>query len=453
MASTSIRQESKLKKTLGFWDLMGIACGMIIGAGIMSSTGVALGMTGTGVVLAYAFSPILTLICIFPVAIMSAAVPATGGQYRYVSRLLGKGIGTFYLIVYTLMNCLLATYALSFASYLVSIATGLNERIVAIAVLTFFFIANLIGTKTAAILNTVITACLILGLAAFIAFGLGKVDYGYVFTPNNLFTHGASGFIASLALLSSATAGAQFIAELGGEVKDASHNIPKVMVFSTLGVGVLYVLIALVAAGILPIAQVADQPLSLVAKTIMPKNLYYFFIIAAALGATASTLNGTMAWVTKPMLVACEDGLLPHSMANVSRNGVPYKWLIFFYVVGMIPLLIGFNLATVAKFSTANSLISKICICLALTQLAKKYPKELANSSLKLSPKATIVLAIAGTITLVVLSLSLLLNLSVYSIGFLAVAIIFSIVYNKTVIKDVVIPNDLAVDFTSESES
>lgn len=449
---TSERQESKLKRTLGFWDLMGIAVGQIIGAGIMSSTGVALGMTGTGVVLAYAISPIVTLICIFPVAIMGAAVPATGGQYRYVSRLLGKGIGTFYLIVYTLMNCLLATYALSFASYLVSIFTGLNQQLVSICVLTFFFIANMVGTKAAAILNTVISTCLILGLASFIVFGLGKVDVAYVFAPQNLFTNGMGGFIATLALLSSATAGAQFIVELGGEAREAGRNIPRVIIFSTLSVGILYVLIALVAAGVLPISEVADQPLSLVADAIMPKAVYYFFIICAALGATASTLNAQMSWVTKPMLVACEDGLLPRSMASVSKNGVPYKWLIFFYIVGMVPLVTGFDLATVAKFSTANSLVSKICICLALTQLAKKYPKQLAESSLKVGPKATIVLSLIGTAFLIILSASLLLNLSVYAIGFLAIAAIFSFIYNRTVIKDLVIPADLAVDYIGDSE-
>ena len=445
MAST--RQESKLKRTLGFWDLMGISVGQIIGAGIMSSTGIALGMTGTGVVLAYAISPIVTLICIFPVAIMGAAVPTTGGQYRYVSRLLGKTTGTFYLIVYTLMNCLLATYALSFASYLVSIFTGLNQQVVAICVLSFFFIANIIGTKTAAVLNTIISFCLIAGLAIFVACGLGKVDVAYVFAPENLITNGMGGFIATMALLSSATAGAQFIVELGGETKNAGKNIPKVMVISTLSVGVLYVLIALVAAGVLPISQVANQPLSLVADAIMPKALYYFFIIAAALGATASTLNAQLSWVTKPMLVACEDGLLPRGMASVSKNGVPYKWLIFFYIVGMIPLLTGFDLATVAKFSTANSLISKICICVALTQLANKYPEQLKKSTLKFSKKGTIVLSIVGTVLLIILSTSLILNLSVYAIGFLVIAAVFSIVYNKTKVKDLVIPDDLAVDY------
>lgn len=48
-----MRQESKLIRNLSFWDLMAISVGQIIGAGIMSTTGVAIGMTGTGVVLAF----------------------------------------------------------------------------------------------------------------------------------------------------------------------------------------------------------------------------------------------------------------------------------------------------------------------------------------------------------------------------------------------------------------
>lgn len=91
------RQESKLIRNLGFWDLMAIAVGQIIGAGIMSSTGVAIGMTGTGVVLAFLISPFLTIISIFPVAILSSAVPTTGGPYRYCSRLVSKSFGMIYL--------------------------------------------------------------------------------------------------------------------------------------------------------------------------------------------------------------------------------------------------------------------------------------------------------------------------------------------------------------------
>lgn len=444
------RQESKLKRNLGFWDLMGIAIGQIIGAGIMSSTGVAIGMTGTGVALAFALSPILTLIAIFPAAILSAAVPTTGGQYRYVSRLLGKECGSFYVIIYLLMNSMLAGFALSFASYLVSIITGLNQQIVAIVILTFFYITNLIGTKAAALFNTIISICLIGGLLLFIGFGLSKINLGYIFAPENLFNHGIGNFISTLALLSSATAGAQVIVELGGEAKNAGKNIPKVMILSTVGVGMLYILIALVAAGILPIKQVANQPLSLVAKEVMPPAAYYLFVIGAALGSTASTLNATLSWVTKPLLVACEDGLLPRKLASVSKNGVPYKLLTLFYIVGVLPLVTGFDLATISKFGTANSLLTKIFVCLALTRLASKYPQQLEKSALKFGRTATTVFAALSICILLVLSTSLLLNLSVYTIGFLAVVAAASFVYSKTRLKNLVIPDDLAIDYTSQ---
>ena len=65
-----MRQESKLIRNLSFWDLKAISIGQIIGAGIMSTTGVAIGMTGTGVVLAFLLSPLLTTVSIFPSAVL-----------------------------------------------------------------------------------------------------------------------------------------------------------------------------------------------------------------------------------------------------------------------------------------------------------------------------------------------------------------------------------------------
>ena len=46
----------------------------------------------------------------------------------------------------------------------------------------------------------------------------------------------------------SGSSGRPPIAELGGEAKDAGRTIPCVMIVSTFSVGVLYVLIAVVAA-------------------------------------------------------------------------------------------------------------------------------------------------------------------------------------------------------------
>ena len=450
--SNNERQESKLIRNLGFWDLMGLAVGQIIGAGIMSSTGVAIGMTGTGVVLAYLVSPILSIISIFPIAILGGAVPTTGGPYRYCSRILGKTPGMIYLLLHITMNVGLAQFALSFASYFVSLVTGLNQHMVAIVVLTFFFITNLMGTKSAAILNKIMSAILIGGLLLFIVFTMPQADLAYVFNSSNLFNHGAFAFISTLALLSSATSGAQVIAELGGETKNPGKLIPMVMVISTFLVGVFYVLIAIGAAGILPIEEVADQPLTLVARETMPGITFYLFVIGAALGATATTLNATMSWVTKPLLVACDDGLLPRSLGTVSKQGVPAKLLTLFYLVGLIPLIMGFDIATITKFTSANSLLSKLCICAALFVLAEKSGDILKKSTIKITPAQAKLLSIAAAIVLCVLSYSLLINLSLYVIGFLVALVVLVAIYTHTYAKNIVLENDLTVDYTTSGD-
>ena len=450
--SNSERQESKLIRNLGFWDLMGIAVGQIIGAGIMSSTGVAIGMTGTGVVLAYLVSPFLSIISIFPIAVLGASVPTTGGPYRYCSRILGKTPGMIYLLLHITMNVGLAQYALSFASYFVSLVTGLNQHLVAIVVLTFFFLTNLVGTKSAALLNKIMSVLLIGGLLLFIAFSVPKAHLDYVFSTSNLFNHGAFAFVSTLALLSSATSGAQVIAELGGEAKDAGRMIPRVMVLSTCLVGVFYVLIAIGAAGVLPIEEVANQPLTLVARETMPGITFYLFVIGAALGATATTLNATLSWVTKPLLVACDDGVLPRSLGTVSKQGVPVKLLTLFYLVGLIPLALGFDIAFITKFTTANSLLSKLCVCAALFVLAGKSGDVLKRSSMKISPAQARVIAVIAAVVLCVLSSSLLLNLSVSVIAFLAALVVIVLIYANTYAKKIVIENDLDVDYTSSSK-
>ncbi len=444
------RQESKLIRNLSFWDLMAISVGQIIGAGIMSSTGVAIGMTGTGVVLAFMLSPNLTNISIFPIAILGATVPTTGGPYRYCSRLLGKTPGMIYLLLHITMNVGLAQYALSFASYLVSITTGLDQHMVAIVILTFFFITNLVGTKSAAVLNKIMSVALIGGLLLFIGFGLPKADISYVIEPSHLFAHGTFAFVSTLALLSSATAGAQVVAELGGETKDAGRTIPKAMVASTFGVGVFYVLIALVVAGVLPMDQVANQPLTLVARETMPGIAFYLFVIGAALGATATTLNATLSWVTKPLLVACDDGMLPKSLGKVNKHGVPWKLLTLFYLVGLIPLAMRLDIAFITKFTTANSLLSKLFVCFALFSLASKSGDLLKRSSIKLSPSGAKGMAVLGMVVLCTLSSSLLLNLSIKMIGFLVALVVIVLIYVRTFAKNIQIENDLLVDYTSE---
>ena len=52
-------KNNSLKKALGFWDLMGVGVGQIIGSGIMVLTGITIAITGAGTPLAFILAQFL----------------------------------------------------------------------------------------------------------------------------------------------------------------------------------------------------------------------------------------------------------------------------------------------------------------------------------------------------------------------------------------------------------
>ena len=442
------RQESKLIRNIGFWPLMGIAYGQIIGAGIMTQTGIAIGMTGTGVVLAYIISAVCTTFQNFPTAILGATVPVSGGEYRYISRLRGKKWGFVYLATYVVSKLTIALYALSCASYLVAFLTGISEQIIAICLLVAAFAINLLGTKQSAFVTTGITALLLLGMALFLFYGLPRTDIAYVFDPSNLMAHGPGNLLSAIALLSFATGGAQVIGNMGSEIIDPQKNMPKVIIISTVTVGIMYALVAMVASGVLPLEVVSNQNLSLVAADVMPGWAFTYFTLAAGAGATAKTLNVTLSWSPKPILVACDDGMLPRSWGTVSKRGVPYKILIAFFFIGLIPLLAGMDISLISKMGTAISLLSKLMFSYAFLNLPKKYPEAFARSEMKVSEGTVKILGYGSIILSAIFSASLIIELpTAAKIGFVILFAASIAWANSGKLDKIEIPTDLDVQY------
>lgn len=428
-------QEAKLKKVLTLGDVMGIAIGQIIGAGIMSLTGVAIGMTGPGVVIAFVLSAILTIFTISPQALLGSALPATGGQYRYVSRLISPKVGFVYVVLYTLTQVTLALYALSFADYMAGIVPSVNKTLAAVALLTAFYLFNLFGIKNAAIVENFMVVCLLGALSIFTIFGLPRVHFA-MFSLANMLPKGIKGLLTATALLSFATGGAQVIVELGGEMVNPKRDIPLTIVASTMVCGILYALMAMVASGVLPWEQVANKPLTDVANTVLPRSLFIFFMVGGAMFAVATTLNATLGWVTKGLLIACQDGWLPEKLGEVNeRFGTPHWLLTLFYLVGLVPIITGMSLKQVAMLGTGLSSFIKLFPAIASLILPSKYPKEYAECLFPVKGNAY---KIVATISIAVLLLQCYLLLSPLPRNILylclvvtGIAIVFAIVRGK----------------------
>ncbi|ASE58579.1 APC family permease [Staphylococcus saprophyticus] len=424
-----MQQATNLKKVLGFTDVMGIAIGQIIGAGVMSLTGIGIQMTVSGITPAFILSAIITLLTMFPIAILGSTLPTTGGMYQYTSRLLSPKIGIFWLLLFIFLQVTLSLYALSFAQYLEGLLPGIPVRLVAFALLTILFIVNIIGIKSASIIGNLMVVILIIALSCFIIFGLPHVDFG-VFNMHAMLPDGFTGFFTAVGLVSFATGGAQVVAELGGEMKNPKRDIPIVIIIATIFVGLLYAFIASIAVGVLPIPEVAGRPLTSVAQEVLPTPVFIFFMVGGAMFALATTLNSTFTWVTKSLLVAIHDGYLPKRLGSVNKRfGTPHWLLLLFYIIGALPIITGMSLNVVAQLGTGISLIVFAFPALASTQLPKKYPDAYKQSPFKVPYPILVTMAIIAIIVLLYQSYLLISDLKIgYIIGTLIYILLSAII-------------------------
>ena len=122
----------QLKQILGFGDLMGAAVGQIIGSGIMTLIGIAIALTGRSVPFAFIVTAVLVVCGLLSLIFISGTVRLRGGQYTMVSMLMGEKFAGAYTIIYVVSNLSISMYALSFASYFISLFGFGNEKIIAL---------------------------------------------------------------------------------------------------------------------------------------------------------------------------------------------------------------------------------------------------------------------------------------------------------------------------------
>ena len=384
--SEKLASTKDLKRVLGRKELMGIAIGSIIGSGIMVQMGTGIELTGRSANIAFLLSTFFTICNLIPMIFVSSCLRFRGADYTQMGLFAGERFAGAYSIVYIFKNISIAMFALSFADYFLSLFPGLPHKAVALGVALFFFVLNFFGVNIMAKVQNMMVFVLMLALVLFVAFGMPHVDFANYFSnADGMFmSDGIPGILSAAATLGFATGGANLIFGVSAECKNPRKDIPFVLIVSTLTVAVLYGLMATVAAGVLPVDQVAGKSLTVVAAAIFPKPLYYFFIVGGALFAIATTLNGKLCSVTKPLMQMCEDGWFPKSLAELHpKYRTPWKLQIIFFIVTIVPILTGFKINQI----TTLVLITGYCITLVNTlmcfKLPKMFPEQWAKSNFK----------------------------------------------------------------------
>lgn len=433
---SELNSTKDLKRTLGFWDLMGAAVGQIIGAGIMSLTGISIAMTGRSVPFAFILSAVLVLILWHPLAIMCSAGRFRGGRYSIIGSLLGEKWVGIYIFMYILSTLSFAMYALSFADYAMPFLPMLGRKTIAFAMLIILFVLNYKGIDKFAKFQNLIIILLTVALTLFTVYGMFGMEGNY-FEESQFLTHGLTGFATATALLTFATGGGFMVADLSAEAKNAARDVPKAIICSTVAVAILYGFMAAVAAGVFPVNIVAGKPLTLVAEEILPAPLYVYFIIGGAWCAIISTVNTQFASATKPLMQAAEDGWLPNILARIHKKyRTPVYLLVFFLFIGVFPIIFDLNIGAIGSICSVLSGLMGMMIAFCLPKFPKKYPNEYAKCPLRLGNTAVIILVTVSTIIALAQTYFLVIDLSkelvIGSVAILIAGVLFSLTRIKS---------------------
>ncbi len=417
------------EKGLNLVNLVAIAAGQVIGAGVVTYVGPAIAATGISAWLAYGAAVIAGFFSIIPFIFLSSALVLQGGEYSIIDRMLGAKFAGFYIVAY-IAQCLgISVMGLSLGTYL-NYIVPVDKRIIALIGLTIFLCMNLLGVSVMAKLQTVLTSILIGALLIFTVFGLTKIGpQTFDFSSPDFFTDGFKGFSSAVALYAFSTYGQYMVVNFGKDAENPKKDIPLAIIISSVIILIVYVGIALVQSGILPISETAGKPLTVVAQSILPAPLMMLFIIGGPLMALATTINSFYSARSNPLLRATKDGWFPEFFGRSNKNNAPYILMGMIWLIGVIPILLNMSINKITNNVVLVAYLLRMIIGLATLRLPTLYRKQWEESFLHMPDPlfyGITLFAILAQFYMVYLSAR---SMSVFQVGCCVVFVLFCVVY------------------------
>jgi len=326
----------------------------MLGSGIFVLPGLAAAKTGSSVWVAY----LLAAVCILPAVLsqseLATAMPKSGGAYVFIERAFGPMFGTIAGIGLWLSLLLKSSFALvgfgAYLSILVSIAPGLTKY-VAVGFLVVILFLNILGVKKVGKVQIVIVTISLISLTLILIFGIPKVDATLL---NPFLLKGELGLVSTVAFVYISYAGVTKVAAIAGEIKNPNRNLPRAMILSLLIMAVIYVFVAFVLVGNIPLEllQTDIKPIFTIAEKLGGK---YVGIVAAVVGVItliSMANSGVLASSRFPFAMA-RDKLLPSFMSKIhSKYLTPVVTIIMTCVV-MALVIIFLDVVKIAKLASA----------------------------------------------------------------------------------------------------
>ena len=259
--------------------------------------------------------------------------PEAGGKFYYTHEAFGPvaGFVTGWGEIIITRGFSAASKAIVIGEYLI-LLTGWGEiRPWAAGVVFLFLTINLMGLRTGRMVQNVVTAVKVGLIMVIIGAGFWGGDgaslqssAGFAATDNRLL-----GFALAYLAISFTYYGWDDFLKLAGEVKEPGKTLPRVLIFGTVSVAMLYLLLNWAFLSAMTPAEAAGSPL--VAADVVAKvfgDAGGRLITVAALIILVSSLNVQFMGLPRVAFGLAHRGLAPKQFARVSRHGTPVVGLL-----------------------------------------------------------------------------------------------------------------------------
>ena len=411
----------KLQRTLSLPGAIAVSIGGML-SGIFVLPGLAVGITGSSVWLAF----LVAALCILPAVLskseLATSMPKSGGTYVYIERAFGPLFGTISglgLWLSLLLKSAFSLVGLSAYLYVLFEVDSSLTKSIALFSLLLILLLNIFGVKKVEKTQLLIVSISVLSLVGLIFFGFGSFDSALT---EPVFSKESSGFISAVAFLYISYAGVTKVAAVAGEIKNPEVNLPKTMLISLFLITVVYVLVAIVLVGNVEASLLVNdiKPIYTLSQTLGGDAFGYAAGIVGVLTLLSMANSGVLASSRFPFAMA-RDKMLPDFLGSVSAKFMTpvYSIIVTAFIIGLA--IIYLDVEKIAKLASAFKVLMFISVNLAVIVL-RETNAQWYNPSYKspFYPYVQVFGVISGVVLLAYLGLLPLLSvLGVFVFGFI----------------------------------
>lgn len=371
-------QKTKLARKVGPIMLLFFIVGDILGGGIYALAGEVGAETGGAIWTGFLAAFILAALTACSYAELVSKYPRAAGAALYVNRAFKRPFLTF-MIAFAVMASGItsaSTLARGFAGDALAEFIDIEIIPVAIGFLVVVALINMRGIAESVRLNAFLTTIEVGGLLLIVVIGIAALgDSGADFGRNFEFKEGISPLFAVIS-----GAGLAFYALIGfedsvnivEEVKQPSKTFPKILFAGLALAGLLYLVVTLIASGVVPTEELAGSSAPLVEVGQQgPLGVSPDVFAAITLFALANGALINMIMASRLVYGMAEEGIVPGAFSRVLRGRrTPITAIVFTTVLGLILVSTG-DLGDLADTTVLLLLVAFTAVNISVLVLRK----------------------------------------------------------------------------------